>query len=210
MAEILRKIIDEHTVLAAWQITESTETLQNYITLKEDEKFLYDQFVAESRKKQWLAYRILIRRLIEPEDYAIEYDHTGKPFLAGSYYHISVTHTDDLAAVIISKKWKVGIDTEKIKPRIHKVRDKFMNEEEMSALKASRETEQMTLIWCAKEALYKYYGKRALDFRENISVQGPLRCGTDFTASVSFEGNHEHFRLFSEMINDCIMVYLME
>jgi phosphopantetheinyl transferase len=209
MPEILRKIIEEQIVLAAWHITESTEQLNSLISLREEEQSLFDQFVAESRKKQWLAYRILIRRLLEPEDFPIEYDQSGKPFLAGSNFHISVTHTDDLAAVIISNKSKAGIDTEKIKPRVRKVMDKFMNEDEVAALRPGHELEQMTLVWCAKEAIYKYFGERSLDFRENIFVEVPIRCGTEFNARVSFKDEHESMRLFSEMVNDCIMVYLI-
>ncbi len=166
MAELLRKIIDERTLYAVWKITESVEELRDAIILREAEETLYQSFVAESRKKQWLAYRLLIRTLLKPDDFPVEYDQSGKPFLAGSDYHISVTHSEDLAAVIISRYARVGIDIEKIKPRIEKVRDKFLSPEESAFVGKEREMEQLTLTWCAKEALYKLYGKRDLDFRD--------------------------------------------
>lgn len=210
MAEILREIIDDSSVYAVWRITEDVEALRSAISLKEDEEVLFSTFVAESRKKQWLAYRILIRRLIEPEDFPVDYDAMGKPFLAGSSYHISVTHTDDLAAVIISRKRKVGIDTEKIKPRIEKVKDKFLNDGELALLNKGSELGQMTLVWCAKEALYKFYGKRNLDFRENIFVEVPACAGMAFGAEIRYEGKQEKYHLFSGIIGDCILVYLLE
>ena len=210
MAEILREIIDDSSVYAVWRITEDVEALRAAINLKEDEESLFRTFVAESRKKQWLAYRILVRRLIEPEDFPVKYDAMGKPFLAGSSYHISVTHTDDLAAVIISRKRKVGIDTEKIKPRIEKVKDKFLNESELSRLNKGSELGQMTLVWCAKEALYKFYGKRNLDFREHIFVEVPACAGMEFSAEIRFEGKQDKYHLFSGTIGDCILVYLLE
>ena len=117
MAEIIRKFIDDTSLYSIWKITESVEELHRSIALKPSEEELYQSFVAESRKKQWLAYRILIRKLLEPQDFPVEYDEAGKPFLAGSHYHISVSHTGNLAAVIISSKGKVGIDLEKIRPR---------------------------------------------------------------------------------------------
>jgi 4'-phosphopantetheinyl transferase len=210
MAELLRKIIDEHTLYAVWQISESVEELRGAIRLREEEEILYQSFVAESRKKQWLAYRILIRTLLKPDDFPVEYDEHGKPFLAGSDFHISVTHTEDLAAVIISHNARVGIDIEKIKPRIEKVRDKFLSPEELSSIGNERELEQLTIAWCAKEALYKLYGVRALDFRENIRLGIPAFAGMTFEAEISFEGKSADFQLYSQKFDDFILVYLVE
>lgn len=210
MAEILRKIIDESSLYAVWQITENVDELRNAIILRENEEILYESFVAESRKKQWLAYRILIRSILEPEHFPVEYDAYGKPYLAGCDYHISVTHTEDLAAVIISRKGKVGIDLEKVKPRIEKVKDKFLNEVELALIHEDNALEQMTLTWSAKEALYKFYGRRNLDFKENIIVEVPAFAGMTFSAVIRYEGKQENYLLFSGIIGNCILVYLLE
>jgi phosphopantetheinyl transferase len=210
MAELLRKKIDDHTVYAIWKITESVEELRTTIKLREPEDILYQSFVAESRKKQWLAYRLLIRALLKPEDFPVEYDQSGKPYLAGSDFHISVTHTEDLAAVIISRYNRVGIDIEKVKPRIEKVKDKFMGTAEMASIRKDRDLEQMTIAWCAKEALYKMYGARNLDFRENIKLDIPACAGEPFTGEILIAGKRNKYQLFSEMIGDFVLVYLME
>ena len=210
MAELYRKTIDEHTLFAIWQITESVDQLREAICLREEEEDMYRLFVAESRKKQWLAYRLLIRELLKPGDFPVEYDQSGKPFLAGSDLHISVTHSDDLAAVIISRNARVGIDIEKIKPRIEKVRDKFLNEEESSSIGKKKGLEQLTIAWCAKEALYKLYGVRNLDFRDNIKIEVPAFAGTRFNAEIHFGGEINNYRLFSEMIGNFILVYLVD
>jgi 4'-phosphopantetheinyl transferase len=210
MAEILRKIIDTDSFYAVWKITESVEELLSLISLREDEEKLYGSFVAEIRQKQWLAYRILIRNLLKPAEFPVDYDPLGKPFLAGSDYHISVTHTEDLAGVIISKKGKVGIDLEMIKPRIAKVKEKFLNSDELAQIKQGRELEQMTLVWSAKEALYKFYGKRQLDFRDNIFVEVPDFAGMRFEGKIVFEGHEEKYLLYSEMIGNCVLVYVVE
>jgi phosphopantetheinyl transferase len=210
MAELVRKIIDEHTLYAIWKISESVEELRSAIRLREVEETLYHSFVAESRKKQWLAYRLLIRELLKPDEFPVEYDASGKPFLAGSDFHISVTHTDDLAAVIISRHARVGIDIEKIKLRIEKVREKFLNPEESASIGKERGLEQLTLAWCAKEALYKLYGRRNLDFRDNMSVEIPTCAGMKFTAEISFGGKRDKYQLFSELIGSYILVYLLD
>jgi phosphopantetheinyl transferase len=210
MAELLRKIIDDHTLYAVWKISESVEELRSAIILRESEETLYHSFVAESRKKQWLAYRILVQELLKPEEFPVEYDASGKPFLAGSYFHISVTHTDDLAAVIISRHAKVGIDIERIRPRIEKVRDKFISQDEAALIGKERELEQLTLAWCAKEALYKLYGLRNLDFRENICVEIPASAGMTFKAEIRFGGKIDKYQLYSELIGSYILVYLLD
>jgi 4'-phosphopantetheinyl transferase len=210
MAELLRQTIDDHSLYAIWQITETADELRSALTLSDGEEMLYKSFVAESRKKQWLAYRLLLRRLLAPENIALEYDPSGKPFLAGIDMHISVTHTEDLAAVIISRNAKVGIDIEKIRPRIQKVRDKFINEEESILIFQETELEQLTLAWCAKEALYKLYGLRNLDFRENIRVDIPTRAGIPFRAKIHQGSRHNDYGLLSEKIGDFILVYLVE
>ena len=210
MAELLRKKIDECSLYAIWQITETVDQLRSSIQLRKGEEELYQSFVAESRKKQWLAYRLLIRGLLLPEEFPVEYDPSGKPFLAGSNFHISVTHTDDLAAVIISCHARVGIDMEKIKPRILKVRDKFIHPEESDHIMKERELEQLTLSWCAKEALYKLYGLRNLDFREDIRLEVPPRAGLDFKAEIRVGEQHDRYQLFSEMMGSFILVYVLD
>ena len=210
MSELLRKIIDDRTLYGVWKISESVEELRSAICLREGEEALYNLFVAESRKKQWLAYRLLIRELLEPDEFPVEYDSSGKPFLAGSDFHISVTHTDDLAAVIISGHAKVGIDIEKIRTRIEKVKDKFLNEKESLLIGKDRELEQLTLAWCAKEALYKLHGKRNLDFRENMMVDIPPKAGMKFNGEIIFAGKRDKYQLFSEMIDGYILVYLLD
>jgi phosphopantetheinyl transferase len=210
MAELLRKIIDRHTLYGVWKISESVEALRSAISLREGEEALYNLFVAESRKKQWLAYRLLVKKLLEPDEFPVEYDSSGKPFLAGSDFHISVTHTDDLAAVIISRHAKVGIDIERIRMRIEKVKDKFLSEKEALLIGKERDLEQLTLAWCAKEALYKLYGKRNLDFRENICVEIPACAGMAFKAEICTGGNRYKYQLFSELIGGYILVYLLD
>lgn len=210
MAELLRKIIDDDTLYAVWKISESVAELQSAILLRDSEETLYQSFVAESRKKQWLAYRILVRELLKPEEFPVEYDASGKPFLAGSDFHISVTHTDDLAAVIISRHAKVGIDIERIRPRIEKVRERFLHIEELASIEKEKELEQLTLAWSAKEALYKLYGQRNLDFRENIRVEIPAFAGMMFKAEIRFGRKIDKYQLYSELINGYILVYLLD
>ncbi len=212
MGEIIRESVDQHSVYAVWEIREQLDELRQMLRLRPPEQKLYDSFVAEERKKQWLAYRILIRKLLDPDDIPVEYDPSGKPFLAGIDHHISVTHSFDLAGIIISRKKPVGIDIEKIKSRIEKVRDRYLSEAELKEIRDDQRLEMLTLGWCAKEALYKLYGLRNLDFRENIrvhfpeSMDEPLFLGDIFPET----GKPAHYRLEHRRIGEYILVYAMD
>lgn len=208
MAEFIRKNVDPHTFYAIWKITESVEELESAIELREGEKQLYASFVAESRKKQWLAYRILVRELMKPGDFSVEYDPAGKPFLAGSDLHISVSHSGDMAAVIISRNTCVGIDIEKVRTRVYGVRERFLSAAELGAFSNEADYEMLTLAWSAKEALYKLYGIRELDFREHIRLELPSEPGQIFSAEINYGSKKEEFSLFSERIDGFVLVYV--
>jgi phosphopantetheinyl transferase len=181
------------------------------IRLTDREKALYRGFLIDERRKQWLAYRILIRSLLEPTEVPVEYDSMGKPYLAGSDRHISVTHSGDLAAVIMSCRGAVGIDLERVRPKIERVKERFLSAEELEAAGSPPDAGLLTMAWCAKEALYKLYGQRNLDFRSQMRIRLPERlmeCA--FEGEVNFKGETNVFRLQSRLLEQHILVYVSE
>ena len=84
--------------------------------------------------------------------------------------NFSLSHCIGYVAAIISKKSRVGIDIEKIHPRVQKIADRFLNNSELSAINGSERTEKLITLWSAKESLYKLYGRKKLDFRENLKI----------------------------------------
>ena len=108
---------------------------------------------------------------------------TRKPFLPDEKYHFSVSHSGNYAAAIASRDNRVGVDVETITPRIHRIADKFLSEDEKDFfnedykmfldqwnLKDKVHTEYLTLMWSAKEAIYKWDGDGGVDFKENIQL----------------------------------------
>lgn len=169
--QFIRNIYKD-TILGLWKITEDIDISLSQIDLSKNELNRFNSFANETRKKHWLAYRILINKLINNNQHnKIEYDKYGKPYLKDLNYKISVTHTDYYAAAIISKTKKVGIDIEKISPRILKVKHKFLMNEELKFIEKKQNLEHLYIYWCSKEAMYKLYGKRNLDFRKNLYVK---------------------------------------
>src|SRR6201999_144711 len=117
---------------------------------------------------------------------------TRQPFLAGHRFHFSISHCGSYAAAIVSSNSRVGVDIELITPRIEIVAHKFLSEEESHffnedytlfleqwGLRGRVYQEFLTLIWSAKEALFKWYGRGELDFKRDMQVAGDIRVDGD-------------------------------
>lgn len=153
-----------------WHITESLEQLLGEVRLPPAELKALDAFSYEHRKKEWLAARILTEQLSAEKNTRIIYDEYNKPYLQSSKIHISLSHSHNLLAVILDDG-PTGIDIELIKPKILAIKEKFMAPAELGSLHPDNLAEQLTVYWCAKEALYKLYGKKELTFKENLPVE---------------------------------------
>lgn len=89
----------------------------------------------------------------------------------GEYYFLSITHSNQYAAVLFSKTQHVSLDLEKIDMRVKRVSRKFVNGAEREMLLSSlNQTLSLTTIWSAKETLYKFYGQKGLDFKQHMTV----------------------------------------
>ncbi len=169
--EFIRKI-SKDVILGLWKINEDVGFFLSKLNLLENEVGNLNSFENENRKKHWLAYRILINKMINNNQHnEIKYDENRKPYIKNSGFHISVTHTGNYAAAIISKTSSVGIDIEKITPRILKVKHKFLNENELRFSEKDNTLERLYIYWCSKEAMYKLCGKKEIDFRKNLFIE---------------------------------------
>ena len=46
-----------------------------------------------------------------------------------------------------------------------------MSDAELKSLQKKNQDEQLTVFWCAKESLYKLYGKKELAFKKNLIIE---------------------------------------
>jgi 4'-phosphopantetheinyl transferase EntD len=117
---------------------------------------------------------------------------TRQPFLESEKYHFSISHCGRYAAAIVSDASRVGVDIELITPRIETVAQKFLNEEEAHffnedytlfleqwGLQGRVHQEFLTLIWSAKEAIFKWYGRGELDFKKHMQLEGNIDMDGD-------------------------------
>ena len=114
---------------------------------------------------------MLIKTLAE--QFGINYvgihkDEHGKAFLIDNDSHISITHTAEFVAVAINPTAAVGIDMEKTDPKLQRTSKKYLSPPEYDH--AQDQMDRLCMYWCAKEALYKLYGKKKISFRDSIFI----------------------------------------
>jgi 4'-phosphopantetheinyl transferase len=169
MAIAYRKQVDDDTEFAIWKIEEQADDLYNQLQLKDDEKAYYEQLRKSKRNLHWLGTRVLLRKMLRTDEYIdCKVDEHGKPYLVNLPYHISLSHSFDYAAVMISKKHAVGIDIEQVKEKVERIAHKFMRKEELAFIEGEHRIPQLYVCWCAKEAVYKCFGQKEVSFVNNI------------------------------------------
>jgi phosphopantetheinyl transferase len=127
-------------------------------------------------------------------DHDLFYNEAGKPHLYDDK-HISITHSYIFSAIIVSDK-PVGIDIEKQRDKILRIARKFTPLEEYLTLSTSEaRVRKLTIVWGAKESIYKLYAQAGLSFRKHIDVQDFDFEDRKTTAKVYYNGNQSQYAL---------------
>lgn len=123
------------------------------------------------KRLEFLAGRTLVKALLSKwgEPYTgLRKDQFGKPFLAGSTVHVSLSHSYPHVAAILHRSNNVGIDLEQPKEKLLRIAPRILSTEEL--MDAGRNIEKHCVYWCAKEALIKIYGKKDLTLSANLRI----------------------------------------
>ncbi|WP_116107673.1 4'-phosphopantetheinyl transferase family protein [Lewinella sp. IMCC34191] len=153
-----------------WRINESEQWLRRELAVHQHEECQLQAIRGEERRREFLAARLLLHEMSgrQQRGHLIK-DTDGKPHLEDSLFFVSISHTVGLSAAM-AHPHVCGIDVQRIVPRITHLAPKFVSEDERPFLLPSEALIQLHLIWSAKEAMYKAYGRRQLDFKEHLFV----------------------------------------
>ncbi len=194
--------------IGLWKIEESEAFFLNKLDLFPEEIALLDS-IKGHRKLEWLSSRWLLHLMSGREKRsACLKDEFGKPYLEQSFFEISISHSRELATVMAAPH-SVGIDIQRLVGKIDSIAHKFLRPEEEISLSKTNYLEHLHVYWGAKEALYKAYGRKQLDFKQHISIQPfdfNLRNGKCL-GSIQKGDYNEQFELRYEQIGDYILVY---
>ncbi len=201
--------IAKGTWIGLWKITESSAELKQKIRLDAADEMSFSGFGSETRKKQWLAVRIILAFLLG-KTVKISYGPHGQPFLDGRPEMISVSHSRDFAALILSLNHPVGIDIERIRERIENVKERFLTPAELGWVGYGDRPEKLHVLWGAKESAYKLSGNPDLDMRSDIIVEPfDYLCNKEGTCMVRVNeaGTAKRILMIYEKIEDYLLVY---
>jgi 4'-phosphopantetheinyl transferase len=192
--------VNPTTKVVIWRIEESFEALSEGIDLTANCKNRVLNMKSDLHKRGFMSVRHLLA-LEGYTDHDLYYDENGKPHLRDEK-HISITHSYIFSAIIISDL-EVGIDIEKQRVKILRIAHKFTPIEEYRTL-ANEDAlvRKLTLVWCAKESLYKSFAHPGVSFIQNIYVENFNMEDSQTTADVRYAGKDEvynvHFLEFEE------------
>lgn len=171
MPVLFTKKYDNECHLLVWQITESAIELQAMLS----SDILTDAELAETRHPQkqleFYASRLAIQTLaanLGIAFFGIKKDEYGKPFMVGNEWQMSLTHSNKYIAVAMHAQKSLGIDIEKPSEKMKKILPRLFSTSEIAEI--ADDLDKLSVYWSAKEALYKLYGKRKVDFRKNLLV----------------------------------------
>jgi 4'-phosphopantetheinyl transferase len=190
---------NETTKLLIWEITESFEELLSKVVLKEKTQLRLNGMKSRLHQRAFLSVRMLIQEM-GFTDKDLHYDEFGKPYF-DCHNYISITHSYHFAAIIISHE-TVGIDMELQREKIRKIADKFVDTEfEYLNPNVSEEyIRKLTVIWGAKEAIFKIRNEKGISFKDHIRV-GDFSLDKEQTqASLHFDDLIKDFNVHYEEI----------
>ncbi len=155
------------TRLGVWKIEETESFFLDRVPLTRE-------ITHPHKRLQHLAGRYLLPFLFPDfPNAAIEIADTRKPFLPDEQYHFSISHCGSYAAAIVSSNSRVGIDIENITPRVERIKHKFLHADELAWVHihpAALQIPLLTLLWSAKEAMFKWWGRGDVDFSEVLRL----------------------------------------
>ena len=214
--------IDGDTRLAIWKIEEEEAFFQ--VALQRD-------ITHPHKRLQHLAGRYLLKYLFP--DFPLELIRiadTRKPYLEDEAFHFSISHCSDYAAAIVSRNKRVGVDIEVPSPKVEKIKHKFLHTDELTRAIGNRKLvrskkegaindivesttsqpinystiQRLTLLWSAKEAVFKWWSYGSVDFSEMIRLDD-FSLSTDGIIRSRFHAPERsydldlHYRLFQNI-----------
>lgn len=193
------------TQILIWNITETLEELRCDLLLSKNSTVRLNSMKSELHQRAFLSVRKLLE-IANYSDFDLYYDATGKPHLKDKC--ISITHSHDFSALIISTK-KVGIDMELQREKILKIASKFSSEC-ISKQNKQNDIKELTVIWGAKEAVFKIRNEAGISFKNNIKVNRFQLSENTTNATLQLDTTQQFFDIHYMEIQNYMLVYAFE
>lgn len=198
---------NKYTTVYVWKIEESLTELSQGITLTDNSIKRFSSMKSELHQRGFLSIRHLLIAA-GYTDFNLYYTPNGKPHLTDKKC-ISITHSYNFSAIIISD-FEVGIDIEKNRNKIKIIQDKFVNFERGFIHEDDDYIEQLTVIWGAKESLYKVYPYGGLTFKNDIDINSFQIKNGQTTGYIKVPQWFKYYDIYFEVFEGFSLVYAIE
>jgi len=174
-------------LLGLWHLTEMPADLWPQLAQADAYIPLLPARADGPRQAQWLAGRVLVQHLLAAAGAPLaplRNDETGRPFLPGPAARaVSLSHSGEwVAALLAPAGTAVGIDVEVVRDKAQRIARKFLNDSETAVIETITLADTpepqarqalFSLLWSAKETLYKLAGQRGIIFRDSLLLDLP-------------------------------------
>lgn len=194
-----------------WQVTEPESYFEQRLELEKKEKIHIAKMLGK-RRIEWLAGRHLLHEMSGREIRGVCIkDEFGKPHLENSEYHISISHSHEMVSIAAAPNL-IGVDIQFLVEKIPRIAYKFVRPEEEEAIDEASRIEHLHILWGAKEALYKAYGRKELSFKNHLIIE-PFKYrpeGGFTTGWVIKDDYKKYFEIEYQLIGDYMLVLGVE
>ncbi len=197
--------IDPSSQILVWEITESFEELFGQVQLNEKSLERLNGMKSQLHQRAFLSVRKLLQEA-GYNDFDLYYDSFGKPHinLNNDRTHpveISISHSHIFSTIIISSQ-KIGIDIELQREKIIKIASKFCQAEYsfLDVNDIDNYIKKLTIIWGAKEAIFKIKNCQGISFKNHIQVFDFELNDKETSAVLELENEKQQFAIFFEEI----------
>ncbi len=207
MGCITKHYLNKETVIGVWKIEEDLETLLTMVDMSPEDRKRYDVFRSNSRKTEFLSVRALLAEMLG-RDARIVYNKNNKPFIKDGSHFISITHSNKLTAILMSKDERVGIDLEYMRVNINAFASKFLNKREKITRRWADRTYHLYIHWCAKEAMYKICDKEGINIVNDITIEPfEVRESGEIKGTVKNQRIDDRFTLYYSRYDNYTIVW---
>lgn len=165
----------KHIAVLLWQVTETENDLLGLCAGKGIDTTGVCRVSLAKRRIELLVERLLLISLCN-KDMELQHTGSGAPFVAGFGQSVSISHSGGYVALAAGSA-DIGVDIETKASKTLKVRARFLNSQEQSAV-ALNDVAAHVRAWTAKEAIYKAEGKGTLNCLDGIRLDAEaIACG---------------------------------
>ena len=213
-------------MLGLWHRTEAPAALWSLLPWPDAYQPRLPATADANRQAQWLAGRVLLHELLRAfpaaglAEATVQNDATGRPWLAGapSGTVVSLSHSGAWVAAVLALSGRAGVDVEMVRDKARRLASKFLapNEWDDAQLATRHAPDQAdthyTLLWSAKETLYKLAAQRGIIFKRHLLLSPfvPLATGEINSTLIVNYLNTRHCICYTQPAPGYVLTYSYE